>query len=157
MRDRDLQKVLSALRENIGPDMVGDLVSGRCDALAIALSKHLAEQGLECSISAITRKTFWVDGGEERELLSENSLSHVVVEFNGTTWDIDGDRALERWEESWVESSGEETEFDLDTVTVEEIHERRQVKKERVDMEVAERLHRLLPEVASRVSVALRP
>lgn len=100
--------------------------NGGCDAFAFALKNFLDEHGVDSQMKIISRFT----SDRDNELIDENNFSHMVVEAFGTTWDYQGSKAYERWEDEWYEEPGKYTEFSCDDTNAQEILGIRQEKNE---------------------------
>lgn len=108
---------------------------GGCDAFAFALQSFLSSKGEQSSLTIISRETNQVadlydEDFEGPELVDTNDFSHCTVEALGTSWDFDGSDANDRWENDWVDSYGQETEFDYNQTDVESITSIRLEKNE---------------------------
>lgn len=91
--------------------MSGDLrqagVDGHCDAFAIALMDHLMAAGeAQDSLGFIVISRDRTDN--DGKVIDTNPFSHVVLEALGTTWDVCGQGADERWEADWIQPDEDE-------------------------------------------------
>jgi hypothetical protein len=61
-------------------------------------------------------------------VVDDNPLSHVIVEALGTSWDVLGPGAADRWGNDWIQPDPEEgvDEFEFTALTVEQLGALRQ-------------------------------
>jgi hypothetical protein len=155
----DLERLLSNFRARLdqleaagqAPLPVASLSNGKCDAFALALTRHLEAIGAKAEIAIIERYTH--DESDD-SLVNVNNLSHVVVSFGKTTWDIQGPRAFERWSQDWEDESGKYTNFDLLPTRLYTVLKRRADKGEPFDMRASEQLLEIFNSLAGAKLVA---
>jgi hypothetical protein len=86
--------LISQLRQDEG---TAPYVGGECASLALALYTHVVDKypGLHPCIQLIFRHEMDVSTDEE----ISHTLSHVVFGLGGETYDINGNNAVENWED----------------------------------------------------------
>jgi hypothetical protein len=90
---------------------------GYCVEFALALHKELPTSKI------LVGSRTYTNGGEDYE----NPLSHVVIEYKNDTYDVGGKKAIERWEELYINpydcGGDQDVLFSWDTHTVDELKE----------------------------------
>lgn len=94
-----VNQVLSDLR-SAHPTLVDAGVNGHCDAFAWALSETFDRLNIPNQCLVIRRDRYAI---ATDQLMEYCPISHVVVEAAGTSWDVWGDRARDRWEDEWIQ------------------------------------------------------
>lgn len=106
----------------LSPELTQAGINGHCDAFALALMDYLVASGEKAddvSLLIISRER-WDDNGE---VIDSNPFSHVVVMALGTSWDVQGEDAEERWAADWIQpDDGEgDDEFDYNDISQEDL------------------------------------
>lgn len=105
---KDIHSVLEIIKTHCDEHIFS---SGNCHDLAFVLKKHFGGD-----LYAIMRNEV-----DEDDVLFSTTYSHMILEVNGESIDIDGSEADERWEGMWPDVYDEDglmSEFDY--VIVEE-------------------------------------
>lgn len=105
---KDIHSVLEIIKTHCDEHIFS---SGNCHDLAFVLKKHFGG-----NLSAIMRNEV-----DEDDVIFSTTYSHMILEVNGESIDIDGSEADERWESMWPDVYDEDglmSEFDY--VIVEE-------------------------------------
>ena len=105
---KDIHSVLEIIKTHCDEHIFS---SGNCHDLAFVLKKHFGGD-----LYAIMRNEV-----DEDDVIFSTTYSHMILEVNGESIDIDGSEADERWESMWPDEYDEDglmSEFDY--VIVEE-------------------------------------
>lgn len=116
---------------------------GKCVEMAIAIKENLPEAGLQVG------HRYWTNEGIEYE----NPLSHVVVLYKNQTYDSDGAKALERWEDLYefpYDCGGDEDVYfdwsDISIVELEQLVKKHRLNNNKIDNSLIEKLSKKIKE-----------
>jgi hypothetical protein len=89
---------------------------------ALGLQSVLSMHGLPSNLRVLSRTTYGFEGEE----LFSLPVAHVMVQCQGSEWDVDGADAEGRFIDNWYDCAYERTEFAASTETIESLDELRQ-------------------------------